>query len=353
MRGKVLIILGAILLASAAYKFMVRGNQTKAFVDTKIVQSFTKWRSSFSKHFSTPAEVDYRMQIFKKNLEMVEQHNSNTESTFTLGLNHLSALTEDELAALFSESNPEDEAKHFEGKKPVTRIPGTGLQGMSVPDSVDWSETLSPVKFLDRCSGCYATAAAESVEASVYFLKRQKVVMSAQDIIDCSQIPPYGNKGCNGGSIGIAYKYVRDKGLAYESEYPWNKGRDGSCQDSKRREIGKDQIDFVQVAPNRSDILKGLVAFRPISIKIAMSGQLAMYRKGIFSGACTGPVTMHVSLVGYGVSELNGAITPYWLIKTSQGTGWGENGYLRLFRSEGGVSGMCGVTDFASFSFLK
>jgi len=56
--------------------------------------------------------------------------------------------------------------------------------------------------------------------------------------------------------------------------------------------------------------------------------------------ACDDDVDHGVLVVGYGQE----GDEPYWLIKNSWGTAWGEDGYMRLFRNgKEDDLGLCGI----------
>ena len=56
-----------------------------------------------------------------------------------------------------------------------------------------------------------------------------------------------------------------------------------------------------------------------------------LYSGGIITIACGTIIDHAVLIIGYGTdSESN---LPYWLVKNSWGTNWGEEGYFRIMRS--------------------
>lgn len=68
--------------------------------------------------------------------------------------------------------------------------------------------------------------------------------------------------------------------------------------------------------------------------------------QGVFTGDCGNDINHGVTAVGYGTAPDG---TDYWVIKNSWGTGWGENGYVRMERGED----LCGIAIEASFPIKK
>jgi len=84
-----------------------------------------------------------------------------------------------------------------------------------------------------------------------------------------------------------------------------------------------------------------LVQYGPLSVCLNAE-PMQVYNSGIDHPANCDPTSIDhcVTLVGYGTD----AGVPFWRIKNSWGTTWGEQGFYRLFRdtSNNGM-GVCGI----------
>ncbi len=117
----------------------------------------------------------------------------------------------------------------------------TYTPGYQLKPSVDWLARgfNTPVRNQGSCGSCWAFAATGSIEAAMWIKSKIKVVLSPQQLVDCST--NYGNLGCDGGVVGWglikfiyyinklnrlyllfkAYDYVWDKGLNQDNLIPY------------------------------------------------------------------------------------------------------------------------------------
>lgn len=74
----------------------------------------------------------------------------------------------------------------------------------------------------------------------------------------------------------------------------------------------------------------------PIACGIATTPEMHKYKGGIFEDK-TGDmdITHEISIVGFGESEEG---VPFWLIRNSWGTQWGEEGFMRLIRGKNNLA---------------
>lgn len=86
--------------------------------------------------------------------------------------------------------------------------------------NIDWTTKgmVSPVKDQGRCGSCWAFSAVGTLE-SFSLMKGGSARLSEQQLVDCSR--KYGNQGCNGGFNYQGLAYVKDHGIASQSEYPY------------------------------------------------------------------------------------------------------------------------------------
>lgn len=161
-------------------------------------------------------------------------------------------------------------------------------------------------------------------------------------MVDCST----ANYGCNGGWQQYAWEYLETSGQELETEYPYT-AKDGHCKyDSS---LGKVSVmttspgPYTNVSPvvgnATSAQMMSATEVKPQSVSIeADSFVFQTYSSGVLTSANCGTSTDHAVVVsGYD----NTASTPYWIVRNSWGTSWGQAGYLYIGMSTG--KGICGI----------
>ena len=68
---------------------------------------------------------------------------------------------------------------------------------------------VSSVKNQKLCGGCWAFSSTGAVASAWAIKYNQLYNLSQQELLDCS----YMNKGCKGGSMDLAFKYIMNNGL--------------------------------------------------------------------------------------------------------------------------------------------
>jgi len=303
-------------------------------------ESFSSWSQVHGKRYAHKTEFNYRLGVYKSNLEYIENHNRRNLG-FTLAMNRFGDLTGAEFGSMYL-------MPKFNGSE-VTRVGKPHVFDASRPmdDTVDWRTkgVVTGVKDQGQCGSCWAFSATGSIEGAWGIKKGKLVSVSEQQLVDCSG--DYGNYGCDGGLMDSAFQYVMAvKGLETESAYPYT-ATDGNCAfDAKK--IATSITSFKDVTSGSEAALMTAIQQQPISVAIdASQSSFQFYSGGVYyEPECSSTQLDHgVLAVGYGTDSGS----DYYIVKNSWGTDWGVSGYILMSRNK---KNNCGIATMSSYPIV-
>eukprot|EP00931_Biecheleriopsis_adriatica_P005729 TRINITY_DN107207_c0_g1_i1.p1 TRINITY_DN107207_c0_g1~~TRINITY_DN107207_c0_g1_i1.p1 ORF type:complete len:395 (+),score=100.80 TRINITY_DN107207_c0_g1_i1:81-1265(+) len=322
-----------------------------------------RFKKQYKKSYASAEEEAERYSLFLATKERVEALNVvNGEPVF--GITWM--------------ADRHDEEKYKKGlKKPQGFVPTAPVKRFAAPrgaKSVDWrlTEAVTPIKNQGQCGSCWAFSATEAIESQLILASGGKydMALSPQQIASCSPATgQYGCQGCNGGFTEGAYEYLKTvPGLANSFYIPYEQSLTETtptmpCPTQKVQQLdgALEQLQGGYAAVTgyhyavepctqgacTNQNLKGLAAAleeSPISVCVN-AGVWNDYTGGVLTAEACGPMGAAyqdhcVMAVGFNST----APKPYWIVRNSWASTWGEGGYIYLEMAKN----TCGLADDAT-----
>jgi len=229
-----------------------------------------------------------------------------------------------------------------------------------VPENFDWSNAdgqdfLEPVMDQGDCGSCWTFSAVGALEGALAIATGKPVQLSEQELVSCDKT----DQGCDGGAMENAFKYLEENPMCTEQAYPYI-GKVDTCKldgcSGADVAVKKGQVTgFVSVPQDDPEAMMSALAKGPVAVAIEADTMIfQFYGGGVLTnyfGDCGSTLDHGVLAVGYG-SDPEATGLDYWKVKNSWGADWGEDGYIRMQRTEKKDAGMCGILMDGSYPVL-
>jgi len=281
---------------------------------------FKDFQTKFNRHYATN-EVEHKFKCFRRVLDQIDERNA--MDTARHGVNQFSDVCPEEFALKFLGTH---KLNSFNKTTKGIHYPVNGPKNPQV--SIDWrsSGAVTPIKDQGACGSCWAFAAAGSIESKWKIAGNTLVSLSDGEINQCSTNGI--NDGCNGGWMDDAFDWViSNHGVASEEQYPYTSGNGvtGACQTTKLSLVSATISNYHLIASSEASMATYLSTYGPLAVAVDATSWNT-YTGGVMANCAALQINHGVIIVGV----YTDASTPYWIIKNSWGTVWGEDGYLLL-----------------------
>jgi len=217
---------------------------------------------------------------FHENERYISRRNAE-QNSFTLGINHLADLNEEQYRSFLSLHIP-------------SRQRNPAFLNRTASESIDWrtQNAVSEVKNQGQCGSCWAFATVGSVEGHYAIATGSLRSLSEQQLVDCTT----SNKGCLGGNIDLAFRYIiNNHGIDDEGDYPYV-GDGSSCDADRSTRIAARIQSYADVPPNSEEEMLKAISLGPVAVAIeADQKDFQLYKSGVFDAPCGSKLGTYVT----------------------------------------------------------
>lgn len=305
-------------------------------------ENFDTFMKHHMKKYHDETEHEHRRNIFRQNMRYIHSMNR-AGLTYKLAANHFTDQTNQEIRLLRGKLR----SSGFNGGSPFHY---TAKDVDDLPEQMDWRlyGAVSSVKDQAVCGSCWSFGTVGTLEGAL-FLKTGKLTrLSQQALVDCSW--GFGNNGCDGGEDFRVYQWImKHGGIPTEESYGPYLGADGYCHAENATMVAPIK-GYVNVTSGDITALKvALFQHGPISVAIdAAHKAFSFYANGVYynpeCGSGEDSLDHAVLAVGYGIMKGE----PYWLVKNSWSTYWGNDGYVLMSQRNNN----CGVATSPTYAIM-
>jgi hypothetical protein len=205
----------------------------------------------------------------------------------------------------------------------------------SLPSSLDWRPLggCTPIRNQGGCGSCWGFAAVGAMESYLMIALGLNQDLSEQWLVSCTNA---GN--CSGGWHSDALNYLKCNGLpdpcggtgaVLESAFPYV-AYNAPCNCPYAHPYchpGWYYIGPQGGVPTVDQLKQAILDHGPVAVCVSVNDAFQAYGGGVFNGCENGNINHVVVLVGWDDSQGSGGV---WFMRNSWGTGWGEQGYMRI-----------------------
>jgi cysteine peptidase B len=323
-----LLVVGAVCFAAADY------------VETNAPTMWEEYKATYGKKYASVSEERARFSFFVRNLRIMEQRRlENPLASF--GINK------------FSDQAPEEFKSHHHNADrfyaaavakvgnvaPMFTTEQIRAAYLATNGSLDWRAkgAVTGVKDQQQCGSCWAFSTTGNIEGQWFLSGKTLTSLSEQELVSCDT----NDDGCGGGLMDNAFNWLvsAQKGnIVTEASYPYTSGSGNSGKCQLTGKVTGATIKGHQDLPHdENQMFTWTTTNGPIAIAVDATS-FQSYTGGVVTNCISQNLDHGVLLVGYGTS----GTTPYWIIKNSWGSSWGEQGYIRVQRG----TNQCLITSY-------
>jgi hypothetical protein len=258
-------------------------------------------------------------QLTPEDIEALRQRGEAEGWTFEVGENAATSISLEDLCGL---KVPPDwqEGARFDPGMPVRDLPAR----------FDWRDYggCPPVRNQSHCGSCWAFATVGPLECNIRIRHGDSVDLSEQWLVSCNS----DGWGCNGGWWAHDYhEWKTDPcggtGAVREFAFPYT-ATDAPCDCPYPHEYLIDSWAYLGDGVAPVEVIKqAIYDYGPACVGVYVDSAFQGYRRGVFNACSNGQVNHGVVLVGW---DDNQGPNGVWFLRNSWGSGWGENGYMRI-----------------------